>query len=169
MKLYLQLKSWQLFILLVAPMFLPAIFVNSKNLDTLFVIASLMSMIILIGWLYSIAIASNARLSSTLKKNTVVYKIGCLIPFIYVVLLALFFFPTAQNVGVQHSPVWLKPLHLASMFGIFYALYFTAKQFTTLKNGCEVKFSDYSGIFFLFWFYLIGVWFIQPKVNKLLA
>ncbi|WP_457668659.1 hypothetical protein [Thiolapillus sp.] len=126
-------------------------------------------MSILLGWLYSIGIASNDKLSSALKKNTVLYKISYLIPFFYVVLLTLFFFPTIQNAGVHQPPVWLMPLNLASMFGMFYGLYFTAKQFTALKNGCSVKFIDYSGPFFLFWFFPIGVWFIQPKINELLG
>ena len=83
MKFYLRLKPWQLFILLFSPMSLPAIFVNSNSPGSLFGITWLIWMVILLGWLYSIGITSNDRLPSTLKKSTVVYKIGYLTPFIY--------------------------------------------------------------------------------------
>ena len=146
-------------------MSLPAIFVRSGSPGLLFGITWLIWMAILLGWLYSIGITSNNRLPSALKKNTVIYKIGYLTPVIYGILLTLFFFPTIQDAGVQHPPVWLMPLHLASMFGMFYGLYFTAKQFTALKNGHSVKFIDYSGPFFLLWFFPLGVW--SPSINPL--
>ena len=169
MKLYLQLKSWQLFIVFVTPMFLPIIFISLNSPPhTLLGITLLIAIVNLIGWLYSIGIVSNSRLPLTLKKNTMIYKICLLIPLVYIIFLA-FFFPTIQDTGIQGYPAWLEPFHLASMFGMFYGLYFTAKQFTALKNDCRVKFIDFSGTFFLFWFYPIGVWFIQPNVNELLG
>jgi len=58
------------------------------------------------------------------------------------------------------------PLHLFSMFCIFYTLYFVAKTFKTVELQREVKFSDFAGEFFLIWFYPIGIWIIQPKINK---
>jgi len=40
----------------------------------------------------------------------------------------------------------------------------------TVKSGelnRRARFSDYIGEFFLLWFWPLGIWFIQPKVNKL--
>jgi hypothetical protein len=31
-----------------------------------------------------------------------------------------------------------------------------------------VKFRDFAGEFFLVWFYPVGVWIIQPKINKMI-
>jgi len=42
-------------------------------------------------------------------------------------------------------------------------------RLVTLERRQPVTFFDYSGPFFLFWFFPIGVWFIQPRVNKLLG
>jgi bacteriorhodopsin len=60
------------------------------------------------------------------------------------------------------------PLHLFSMFYIFYTLYFAAKTVKTVELQREVTFSDFAGEFFLIWFYPVGVWIIQPKVNKMI-
>ena len=60
-------------------------------------------------------------------------------------------------------------MHLLAMAAIFYALGFTSKQLVKLEQRENVSFFNYSGPFFLFWFFPIGIWFIQPKVNKLLG
>jgi hypothetical protein len=60
------------------------------------------------------------------------------------------------------------PLHFFAMFCIFYCLYFVAKTFKTVELQREVTFSDFAGEFFLFWFFPIGVWIVQPKINKMI-
>lgn len=62
----------------------------------------------------------------------------------------------------------IVPLHLLSMFGILYSIYFSAKTFKTVELQRNVQFSDFAGEFFLIWFYFIGVWIIQPKINQFL-
>lgn len=61
----------------------------------------------------------------------------------------------------------IVPLHLFSMFCIFYCLYFVAKTIKTAELQRETAFSDFVGEFFLIWFFPIGIWFIQPRVNQL--
>jgi len=53
------------------------------------------------------------------------------------------------------------------MFRIFYSMYFVAKTIKTAELQRKVGFGDFVGEFFLLWFYFIGVWIVQPKVNKL--
>ena len=61
----------------------------------------------------------------------------------------------------------ILPLHLLSMFGMFYSLYFVAKTFKTVELQKEVNFGEFAGEFFMLWFYFIGIWIIQPKINKM--
>jgi len=60
------------------------------------------------------------------------------------------------------------PFHLFSMFCIFYCLYFVAKVFKTVELQRKVTFSDFAGEFFMIWFYPIGIWIVQPKINKMI-
>lgn len=62
----------------------------------------------------------------------------------------------------------IAPLHFFSMCCIFYCLYFVAKTIKTVELQREVKFSDFAGEFFMIWFYPIGIWLIQPKINKMM-
>ena len=45
---------------------------------------------------------------------------------------------------------------------------FEAKVNQSAELQKEVRFSDFAGEFFLIWLFPIGVWFVQPKVNKIM-
>jgi hydrogenase maturation factor len=36
-------------------------------------------------------------------------------------------------------------------------------------TGRTVSFYDYAGPFFLWWFFPLGIWFVQPRINRLFA
>jgi hypothetical protein len=61
----------------------------------------------------------------------------------------------------------IVPLHLFSMICMFYCLYFNAKALKTVEWQKPVTFKDFAGEFFLLWFFPIGVWIIQPRLNNL--
>lgn len=60
-------------------------------------------------------------------------------------------------------------LSLFVTFCAFYQYWFIAKTIKTAELQRDVKFSEYVGEFFLVWFYPIGVWILQPTINKLVA
>jgi len=53
------------------------------------------------------------------------------------------------------------------MYCIFYLMYKAAKTIKTAEVQKPVSFGDFAGEFFLLWFFPIGIWFLQPKINKL--
>jgi len=55
------------------------------------------------------------------------------------------------------------------MFCAFYVMYFIAKELKTVELQRDVMFSDYIGEFLLLWFFPVGVWVLQPRINKLFA
>jgi len=50
---------------------------------------------------------------------------------------------------------------------MFYCLYFNAKALKTAELQKPLTFSDFAGEFFLLWFFPIGIWILQPRINKL--
>jgi len=59
------------------------------------------------------------------------------------------------------------PLHLFAMFCMFYVLYFVSKNMVMAETAKQVLLADYIWSLMLFWFFPIGVWFIQPKINQI--
>lgn len=165
MNLYLKARHWQMFILLFGGMFFAQFIVTNLSMGiwSLIVPATVFG-VIYFGWLWTIAYASSKKLPPELASSPKLMGIGLLYALLYFVFGGYLFFG-----GNTQMPGYAMVLHLLAMAAIFYALGFTAKQLIKLQTNKEVSFFNYSGPFFLFWFFPIGVWFIQPKVNKLLA
>jgi hypothetical protein len=62
---------------------------------------------------------------------------------------------------------YLTPFHLISFVCNIYALYFISKLIVMVERKSKVGFQDYFGTFMAAWFYIIGVWFLQPRVNRI--
>lgn len=108
------------------------------------------------------------------------FKIFFFIPVIYLTLIITFmtvmFSSNVLNTLNNNPPavgffigfMLIFPIHIFAMFCIFYSLYFVAKTLKTAELQREVTFSDFVGEFFLAWFFPIGVWILQPRINKMI-
>ncbi|MCK7591441.1 hypothetical protein M0G43_12715 [Subsaxibacter sp. CAU 1640] len=192
---FLKAKHWQLFTLMVG---IPVVFqivvmitiisaihteanpeVQMLNMFTFFPVFMILYASLLFGWFWSIALGLQKKLPDHLTMKTRNFKIWLLIPFIYIVGISIFvggMFSTAmQNATepngamVAMSTAIILPLHLASMFGIVYSMYFAAKTLKTAELQRPVKFADFAPEFFMLWFYFVGIWILQPRINKLVA
>lgn len=136
-----RLKAWQVFIFLMLPMFASQFYLMSnmpshtsapqppsiEEFEALFKQAMLMSLlmvVLLLGWLLSIGFAANRRVEQNIRLNTRL-AVGCAIYAASYIALAQFIFPGPGS--SSSDGVWMGliiPLHLLSMFGIFYVLAF---------------------------------------------
>jgi len=191
MDIFLRAKHWQLFLATFGLAFLfQAIIMfnlfsnvlNNNNPTTafndmkFFPLMMLLFMGVLFGWFWSIAIGLQKMVPSGIKMKVGKFKIFFFIPLVYMLLLLVFmsfifttYFPSNEFLYTFAFPfLIIIPLHLFSMFCIFYCLYFVAKTLKTVELQREVGFSDFAGEFFLAWFYPIGIWILQPKINRML-
>jgi len=180
MTIFLRLKHWQLFLLLFG---IPIIFqfvimgsvIFSNNPNTMLTAFPLMMFLIVaifFGWFYALGTNLHKKLPIDTPMNLTKFKIFLFIPVVYMVLISLFMVvlvPALVVNGPQSftSFAIIFPIHIFSMFCIFYCLYFISKALKTVESQRQVTFSDYAGEFFLIWFYPIGIWLIQPRINKL--
>ena len=176
----LHLKHWQIFVLMIGIPFvleivgMATVFVTTK-FDVFLYIISLVIILsggIFFGWFWILGTSLHAKLPETVKMNLNTFKIFLLIPAIYIGLFSIIGIlyngadPEGAKGVFELLPVIL-PLHFFSIFCIFYCLYFISKELKAVEWQRPVTFGDYAGEFFLIWFFPIGVWFIQPKVNKM--
>lgn len=73
------------------------------------------------------------------------------------------------DVSFTLSLEFIIPAHLISMAGIFYSLYFAARALKSVELQRSVSFNDFRREFFLLWFFPVGIWLIQPRINRLFA
>jgi hypothetical protein len=130
----------------------------------------------LFGWQWSVAIGLQKKIPAGIKMKVTQFKIFFFIPLVYIMLISVFIgFVMSGNIlqnGVPDPSIFyffpiIFPVHLFAMFCIFYCIYFVAKTIKTVELQREVTFNDFVAEFFLVWFHFIGIWILQPKINKM--
>jgi hypothetical protein len=128
---------------------------------------------LLLAWFYLLGSYLHRRLPATAPMSLARFRFAAALPVAYAYLLlgyGLDLFREGAPDGVNGGLIaGLVLLHLSSMAGIFYCLYFTAKALKTVERNARVPVSEYVGEFFLLWFYPVGIWLLQPRVNRLFA
>ena len=181
-KFFLKAKHWQIFALLFGIPILFQIIVMGHIIASenpvlnfsIFLIFMLLFMSVFFGWFWSIGVGLNKFLPQESNLNITKFKIFLLVPFFYVIFLmfsmlsfGLFSDTPPPNGMFGISFAIIIPLHLFSMFCMFYIMYFCSKTIKSIELKREAIFLDYVGEFFLLWFYMIGIWILQPKINKI--
>lgn len=180
MKIFLKLKHWQLFgTLVVIPLIFQIILMDTvvpENENIMFVtyfpFLWISYIVILFGWLYTLGASLHKKLPTSVNINLTLFKVFIIIPVAYMLFLSIFIYEIVVKIYLipilnPNILAIIIPLHLFSMFCIIYCLYFIAKALKSIEWQKPVTFSDFAGEFFLIWFFPIGIWFIQPRINKL--
>lgn len=179
---FLKAKHWLIFTLMVGMPILfqiiAIIYIISSENPTItfstFPIFMLLYMGVFFGWFWSIGVGLHKFLPEKHDLNLKKFKIFFFFPLIYIIFLMFLMInfgvfsdspPPKGMMGVSFAII--IPLHLFSMFCMFYLLYFCSETIKSIEMNREVSFSDYAGEFFLLWFYIIGIWILQPKINKI--
>ena len=168
MKKIVELKHWQVFAIILLPVFNPGInFVVDGILGSL-------SFTFFFFWILSIGLVLNDLLPNSKKVNSNYFQISAgfiIIYFVYIIFVAGGgYYINNHNYKEYGLWIWLIiPLHLYLMWSIFYMFHYAAKIISRLNIFVnKKKDSTTAGYFFGFWFYLIGIWIIQPKIHELL-
>ncbi|WP_339865898.1 hypothetical protein [uncultured Algoriphagus sp.] len=192
---FLKAKHWQLFLVTFGlPLIFQFIFMGKMSSSissgtepdqsTMFTFLKIYPLLILpsglvfFGWFWSVAIGLQSKIPENVIMKVKKFKLLFSILLVYLLFINLSL-PVLMNgfmtSGTEPSNSQLGlvlsiiiPLHLFSMFCIFYSLYFVTKTFKTVELQREVDFSDFAGEFFMIWFYPIGIWMVQPRINKMI-
>jgi hypothetical protein len=194
---FLKAKHWQLFLLMYGIPIIFYIVMMVKIFSTIdsgtspdpmmmsnffmfFPVLMIVFMWAFYCWYWAVAIGLQKKVPASVKMKTRKFKASFFIPLVYMVLIfaAIAFgmntFPAMIERGEQPDFVLIGvavaimvPLHLLTIVCTFYSLYFVAKTIKTVELQRETTFSDFVGEFFLVWFYPIGIWILQPKINRM--
>jgi hypothetical protein len=171
---FLRAKHWQIFLLLVGVGCIGDVAGIAFTLATprppeeiskaalAFMVLWVFLMGILLAWFWSMGSFLNSIVSPALKRKMGFFRFAVLYPALYTIVFTAVF--QSSNAALL---MLILPLHFFAMFCMFYDIYFVSKGLMQAERGARVSFYDYAGPFFLLWFFPIGIWFIQPKINRL--
>ncbi len=121
-------------------------------------------------WIYAIGVYGQERIAELGLNvmNVKLFKINVLIMGVFF-LVGLFFFSNGEpirsnTIELKDIPVILVSLYL--FFAIFQTIIFASKTIAKIESRKEVSFGDYFTNLLLIFFFFIGIWILQPKVNK---
>jgi hypothetical protein len=161
MKYFLSCSAFEIFVLQTAVPFVLMIIGTLWRSDILVLIAGIVWGVSLFSWLVSVSRTSNSRMKASLQRSTWKMEAGLSYAMIYL--------PIGGHFIVHGDPgAWIVVPHLAAMGAILYALWFSARQFSTLRHG-KNSFENTFSCFVLMWFFPIGVWVLQPIVQTRLG
>jgi hypothetical protein len=173
---FLKVRHWQLFVFLavmstIAEMMgVVSLPVTARSLKDLgpanFAALSVLTfyMFCFLFWLWSLGTFLNSILHSPLKLSKTFFRFALIYPAAY----APFFMGAFFNSKIALLAIIL-PLHVFAIFCLIYDLRFVSKTLALVETGRPASFYDYAGPFFLMWFYPVGMWIIQPRINRLYA
>lgn len=165
---FLKMKHWQLFLLFILlPVLLQAWINNDPSAHSIMK-PSFNALLALLGiaYLWTLGGYFYPRLPVAVHNlNLTLFRAGLLYALVDLVLLGFF----ADQLIVDHprSPFYIIPFHMLATMAVFYGFYFVAKSVSTIEAGREANLNDFAGPFFMLWFFPIGVWFLQPRINRL--
>jgi hypothetical protein len=195
---FLKAKHWQLFLLTFGPVIAFYVYMISNMFEmaqaggvpqpvffadifTLMPIVILSFTLTLFAWYWSVVNGLKALVPSEVDLKLGHFKVFFWVPLIYIFLISVgLMIGLNASRGFENPPqlatglivvgaILVVLLHLFSIFCILHTYYFTAKVIRSAETKMHLRTSDFIGEFFLIWFFPIGVWFLQPKVNKLYA
>jgi hypothetical protein len=171
---FLRAKHWQIFILVfgvyfVGQMALVGSILTSPHSQEVFSKGGLLAGLVmtfstlgLFVWLWSLGSYFNSIVQPELRMESGFFRVALIYPPFY-----FFFFITTFQSSSPDLFGLIIPLHLFAMVCMFYLLYFVSKSLVLAETSKPASFYDYAGPFFLLWFFPIGIWIVQPKVNRL--
>ncbi len=181
----LRAKHWQIFLVMFAPAMMLQIYtiitlitnLTSHALPLQEVMVEYAHYIIIAGlfatcgsvlWMWSVGVGLQRHLPDGLTLPTGIFKLSLLFPVCYMAS-ALGFVHHIITDGTPNFLVFILifPLHILSMGCQFYSIYVVARTLKTVELQKKVMPGEYILEFFLVWFALVGIWILQPKINKI--
>jgi len=154
MKFLLKLKHWQLFLLTWGILFVAFPFVA---FSVVVPVASLFCAGGWLGWIWAIATVLHEKLPASTHLKVRLFKILFIISIGFIVL---------GEIAPLDFPGWTV-IQLLSSVGLFWGALFAAKTMRSVELGRVARSSEYSRDLAMIWVSPIGMWILQPRLNKL--
>lgn len=161
MKKILGAKHWQIFLILIITTFISNI--NAENWFTTTLILKIIGITLYFSYPFIVGLFLYDYLPNTIRLNHNFFLLNSFIWFTtYLIIMIL-----SDGKGMEFTGFAAIPMFYI-LFAFLHFLSFPVKILKSIEIEKEAKIGDYFGDFFLILFLPIGVWFLQPRINKIL-
>ena len=175
MNLFLKIKAWQLFCLIMHPIFVIMIWVIVIEQPGKLIyiplplwVSSLGIMLIWgiwLCWLWTLGTRLNKKIPERIRMKSKFFRFGIIYSMIYFLCSSICGGLSVKIIGIV-IPIFLFGSSFA-MVCILYACYFISINFVRVEKKQKKGSWECIKLFmFLVWFWP-GIWYLQPKINKI--
>lgn len=195
---FLKIKHWQLFLLLFTIPIIWEIYLNIQVISTMSEIMNggnpdpdammktsiqtapllWLSGIVLFAYILTLIRSLNKAKPAELRKE-LTFPIFCLtFPTIYIAIINILIFSNLDKLlsieetldpGILFKAIpIILPCHFFAIFCFFYVIYHLAGSIKCVELRKEISWEEKIPEFIMFWFLPIGIWFLQPRINKII-
>ena len=122
-------------------------------------------------WLWRMGLYFYRRLPASIKISAVYFHLGALYFALYILLLIYTLGYVRDSIAEGTLPLGmlalLLPIHLFATFCYLYIAYFVARSVVSVEKQRIVTFDEYILPLLQVLFLPIGIWFLQPRLNRL--
>lgn len=162
MKLLLKAKSWHIFLLIMVGYFLMNFKIEGNLILTLVIYLSGFCLSFI--WPLAVGHELQAYLPPRVSANYNFFVINFFIWFVaYIAIVIL-----SDGEGMTFNGLAAIPGFYV-VFALLYTLAFPAKMLKSIEKEGEVTFGEYFGDFLMVVLLPIGIWFLQPRINKVMG
>lgn len=168
----LKLKHWQMFLILCSTYIIGIVFeLNIFSIGRVLalqisVYSAIISLILFFSWIMVIGIYLNKIPDNPYHFRTPVLILAVLCSMIGYIELNI---ERLEQEGLFAQNFFSMLLPLFAPFGIFYTFYNVPKSLKSIELGRKAMFSEWIIDALLLFTFPIGVWFIQPRLNKIFS
>lgn len=170
MDILLKIKNWQLFLIIILlPWLLLIAYItifksNSSNYDVFGVIFTLIYYLIFVGWNYKVIKTFNKTEKILTEKQN--KRLDWLLIIFFIYLIFILFRTQVFETDVLVFKILSPILMLLSVYSFFFLVYCTAKTLKYLQLKNQIRTADIIVEMFVILYFIIGIWWLQRKVNK---
>lgn len=160
MNFVLSLKHWQVFLIFLVGSITSNFTWEGRELLTLGF--NSVGLIIYFFWYFAVGLELTEHLPSrvNLSRNLFIFN-----AFVLLISRAVIELVFDGHYSTNELPGFLWILYL--MFALFQFIFYPSKALRSIEIAEEANFSEYIGYFLMILLWPFGIWWIQPKLNKI--
>lgn len=170
MNFFIRGSAQQIFMALIAVVLTSALLAGAASSALVSGIVVVTGFVVMSLWFATIAQAANARLPDELRLNRQTVKTILVVSNIAAVALFVGVMPNlpVRDDPNSEMPVMLPfPLGLLAIGGLVYLAALASRQLVAFEKMKPVSLREYLPTLLSFWFWYIGIWALQPRVQRL--
>ena len=164
MTFFLRTSPAVLFSILLTPV-LFSLIISNAIWQFIYPFVNLIFFAVFLGWIYSVGNEIGIRLNKK-SSNLNLFRI-CIIITLFLSLVASFYQRISVIIDLDFGHPLFKGLAVFVILAVFYCFYFVSNVLVSMEKKRNVSFNEHRLEFFLFFFFIVGVWILQPRIRAI--